>query len=171
MSLVSYNDEVLHNPCEAFNFENPQTDPKKLATDLMLEKSLKKAFGLAANQIGVSLRVFAFENEVAFNPEVIEYSSLTERMTEGCLSYPGLWITIERPMYIKAKYYTEDGVEVERDLTGLETRIFLHELDHLDGTTMVDHASKFKLQRAIEKAEKDGYVYKYKELRQFYQSD
>ena len=165
MTLVPYTSKVLHSPCETFNFDKPQTDPKKLATDLMLEKSLKNAFGLAANQIGVPLRVFAFNDEVAFNPVVIETSSLNERMIEGCLSYPELWITIERPLYITAKYHTEDGVEVQRDLSSLETRVFLHELDHLDGITMVDHASNFKLHRAIEKAGKKGYVYSFKELR------
>lgn len=166
MALVPYNSEVLHSPCETFNFDNPQTDPKKLANDLMFEKNLMNAYGVAANQIGVSLRVFAFNDEVAFNPEVIDATSSKELMTEGCLSYPGLWISIERPSAIIARYYTEDGVKVERSLNELETRVFLHELDHLNGTTMVDHASKFKLQRAIEKAEKCGYDYTYKKLRE-----
>ena len=165
MALVPYNAEVLHSRCETFNFEHPQTDPKRLANDLMLEKNLKQAYGLAANQIGVNLCVFAFMDEVAFNPEMVNATISKELMVEGCLSYPGLWIAIERPEYITARYYTEDGVEVERDLTGLESRVFLHELDHLNGKTMIDHASKFKLQRAIEKATKGGYVYSYKELR------
>ena len=164
MSLVSYKEKVLHIPCEAFNFENPQTDPKALANALMDEKTRKNALGLAANQIGVSLRVFAFDNEVAFNPQVIMSSLETQLMTEGCLSYPGMWISIERPSYATVRYWTEDGKEVERDLSSLETRVFLHELDHLDGLTMLDYASKFKLQRAIEKAQKDGFVYNYKEL-------
>ena len=90
MALVPYNAEVLHSRCEAFNFDKPQTDPKRLANDLMLEKNLKQAYGLAANQIGVNLRVFAFMDEVAFNPEMVNATISKELMVEGCLSYPGL---------------------------------------------------------------------------------
>lgn len=165
MALVPYNSKVLHEECETFNFDNPQTDPKKLANDLMFEKNLMNAYGLAANQIGVSLRVFAFIDEVAFNPEILEATNSKKLMEEGCLSYPDLWISIERPSIITARYYTEDGVKVERILSELETRVFLHELDHLNGKTIIDHASKFKLLRSIAKAKKYGYDYTYKKLR------
>lgn len=127
---------------------------------------LNKGIGLAANQIGHHLRVFAFMDEVAFNPEVIESSDTMALHEEGCISYPGIWLTISRPLLVKARYYTEDGTLVERQLSEMETRVFLHELDHLNGITMIDHASTFKLRRSIGIARKHGYVYCTKELRQ-----
>lgn len=166
MSLVHYTDKVLHQPCIPFNFDvQLLADTKKLAEELMLEKNLKNGYGLAAPQIGDNQRVFAFLNEVAFNPEVLEESSTTVMVTEGCLSYPNLWVTIKRPQFIKVRYQTENQEVVERELTELETRVFLHELDHLDGITMIDRASDLKLRRAIEQANKHGSKYSYVELR------
>lgn len=163
--LVSHTDHVLHFACTPFNFDNPQTDAKSLAEDLIREKSEKQALGLAANQIGKSLRVFAFMDEVAFNPKVLQGTETSEVMKEGCLSFPGLWVQVERPLLVEVEYQTEDGTVIKRGLNELETRVFLHELDHLNGITMVDLVSDLKLRRAIVKAKKDGYVYNYKELR------
>jgi peptide deformylase len=163
--IIEHTDPVLHSKCEEFSFENPQTNPSDLAKTLIVEKASKQALGLAANQIGVPLRVFAFLDEVAFNPEVMASSEIVEPLDEGCLSYPGLWIIVRRPVSAQVKYYLETGQLVERHLNELETRVFLHELDHLNGVTMVDHASDFKVKRAIVKAKKVGHEYTIAALR------
>jgi peptide deformylase len=156
---------VLHEWCDAFYFNQPQTDPSELASDLALIKSYKKGYGLAAPQIGVSLRVFAFLDEVAFNPWVLDASDEEVLAVEGCLSFPGLWIQIKRPKIVKARYLTENGKEVIRELNELESRVYQHELDHLNGKTFNMMASDLKLRRAVESAKKHGYNYNYKELR------
>jgi len=96
MSLVNFDDPVLHKPAMSFDFNSPPVDPKEIANTLTLAKNARNAYGLAAPQIGVPLRVFAFLNEVAFNPEVIEEFGPSENMTEGCLSYPGLFVQVKR---------------------------------------------------------------------------
>ena len=140
-------------------------NPQDLAHSLMLSKEMKKGYGLAAPQVGVNLRVFAFLNEVAFNPVIMEEWGPYDNHVEGCLSYPGLWIQTKRATEIRMSYFTEKGELVER-MSGskLEAIVFQHELDHLNGVTFTDRASDLKLRRAIDQANKHGHNYTFKEL-------
>lgn len=172
MSLIDYTDLVLHEPCRVIDFDTD--DAPALADRLQHEKLRNKGYGLAAPQIGEAVRAFAFLDEVAFNPSIIGYETNEggedyEMATEGCLSYPGLWITLKRPSLVKAVYYDENGKETERWLDRLESRIFQHELDHLDGITMIDRASNLKIRRALEQANKHGFHYEYANLVKFRQ--
>ena len=101
-----------------------------------------RAIGLAAPQIGHSLRLFVMEVEdrarVCFNPEIIQSSTVLTKYAEGCLSFPGESCTITRPDAISVRYQDAQGLWIEEDLVGLEARCFQHELDHLDGVTMYD---------------------------------
>lgn len=167
MNLVDYTDPVLHEPCRAFDFDTD--DAPSLADRLQHEKLRLRGYGLAAPQIGEPVKAFAFLDEIAFNPIILDYGSDGEGndyelATEGCLSYPGLWVTIKRPVLVKAQYFTDTGEMIERWLDRLESRVYQHELDHLGGFTMIDHASPLKIRRAIEQANKHGFRYEYAEL-------
>lgn len=164
MSLVKHTDTGLHQPCHPFNFSDSPITAKEIADLLILTKNSQQGLGLAANQVGIPLQVFAMFDEVCFNPEILEFSSFSENRTEGCLTYPGLWVTIKRSKLVKVRYQNEEGQVVERDLDELESRVFQHELDHLHGRTMLDRASTLKLRRAVEQAIKHGYHYDYSEL-------
>jgi peptide deformylase len=163
-TLVPYTDKILHKPSSPFDFEIGMSSDD-LSERLFSFIKTKKAYGLAAPQIGINARVFVFLDEVVFNPEVVEVSQTEVTFTEGCLSYPNLWVSLKRPHMIKARYFDAKGNEIIRELNDLETRVYLHELDHLNGITMVDRASDFKLKRAIEHANKHGSSYKYAVLR------
>lgn len=109
--------------------------------------------GLAANQVGYTERVFIIrgdDNSITayFNPEIVSSSKKTLTMDEGCLSYPGYFCKIKRPVSISVKYRTFSGEEATEELTGMKARVFQHEIDHLDGMRFFDRASKYHLDQA-----------------------
>lgn len=108
-----------------------------------------KGIGLAANQVGERVRLFVMSIDghrwACFNPEIVQdYNDLTE-FDEGCLSFPGESCIIKRSDTIDVRYYDVSGIEVCEKLTGLASRCFQHELDHLNGITMHD---RYKEQNA-----------------------
>lgn len=111
--------------------------------------------GLAATQVGWPVQLFLLaidenENEleepaIIINPEILEYSKKTDKMEEGCLSFPDLFIKITRPKSIKWKHQTPEGLasgeEVHKSSDGFYARAIQHEIDHLNGMVFVDRAT------------------------------
>jgi peptide deformylase len=102
--------------------------------------------GLAANQVGVLRRVFVFAPDddvvaAVVNPELVRKGDEVETDDEGCLSMQGISIPVERPVSIRLEGRDERGKEVSFDLEGLPARIVQHELDHLDGTLILDRTT------------------------------
>ncbi len=123
----------------------------KLAED-MLETMYKSAgIGLAAPQVGQSIRLIVVditseEDEerkpyLMFNPQVtVKKGACTAE--EGCLSVPGVWADVERPETITVESLDKDGKrQVLRDIDGILARCIQHEIDHLDGVLFVDKIS------------------------------
>ncbi len=120
-------------------------EPETLAAVAALREAFDPdaALGLAANQIGHNVRVaivrLGEETRIILNPEVVERSPDLEVDTEGCLSLPGVEAEVPRPKRVVVRAQDEDGREIELDLEGLEARLLLHEIDHLDGILFIDH--------------------------------
>lgn len=123
-----------------------------------------RGIGLAANQIGLTKRVFVmgsyniqgFPQPFAlFNPVILESSQETILDQEGCLSYPGLYLSVKRPSWIRVAYQNSKGDAIEARLSGYLAKCFQHELDHLNGVCFVDKVSKLKLQLAMKKIRKN----------------
>ena len=112
----------------------------------MLEEG---GIGLAANQVGLRDRCFVMavdgRNWACFNPEIVEMDTDLVDFEEGCLSFKGESCIIKRPDRIRVRYYDATANEHTEDLTGLASRCFQHELDHLNGITMWD---RYKEQNA-----------------------
>ena len=96
--------------------------------------------GLAANQVGMSVRAFAMirdleNNEVivCFNPKIVKKYNEVVSCEEGCLSFPDEIINVDRPDKIVVKYEDEDKKEHKIKLSGMASRVFQHEFDHLEG--------------------------------------
>lgn len=108
--------------------------------------------GLAAPQIGVSKQVFVVKDGhdyYAFmNPEIVERSEETITTKEGCLSFPELWIDVERPRKVKVEALTEDGDRMLLEAEGTGAVVFQHEIDHLFGNLFIDKLSGFEKLRA-----------------------
>lgn len=115
--------------------------------------------GFAANQMGFLYRVFAMNiggtPKIYYNPEVIESGEELIAVEEGCLSFPGLLLKVKRPKNVTVRYQDRDGVVHTEELTGLASRCFQHELDHLDGVCFTDRVSKLTLDMAKKKRAKN----------------
>ena len=102
--------------------------------------------GLAANQVGIDARIFVADiGEGPFaviNPEIVQASVKETVMEEGCLSFPGIHIKVKRPEAVRVRYLSERNEMIEADLTGVPSKVFQHEIDHLNGRAIIDHASK-----------------------------
>ena len=94
------------------------------------------------------------DRTLVVNPRLVSASDEEVSMYESCLSVPGYRGLVKRARAIKVEYTTEDGEPVERELSDLAARLFLHELDHLDGTLYTDRlASPDHLVRETSPAE------------------
>ncbi len=93
--------------------------------------------GLAAPQVGLSMRLFVMRTDagwrICVNPSIIRSNPLMEPQHEGCLSFPGREQVVNRPASIYVEWYREDGRLIWRSLHGMDSRCFQHELDHLNG--------------------------------------
>ena len=111
--------------------------------------------GLSANQCGIPVRMFVFgdnENYVpCFNPRIIEASEKKIPIEEGCLTYPGLFVKIFRPDEVTATFEDENRELHEETFTGLMARVFLHEMDHMNGIDFQTRAGKMALDIAKRK--------------------
>lgn len=141
--------------------EFTQEERTKLADDLINYCHALRGLGLSANQVGIEKRAFCVTSgdykEVFFNPEIVEYSPNTNLLDEGCLTYPGVYVTLKRPVSVKVKYEDVNGEQREQTFGGLTARIIQHEYDHMEGKNFLDHASTIKKALALKKARKKGY--------------
>ena len=104
-----------------------------------------EGIGLSANQIGISERVFIMmlnmeteETITCFNPRIIKRYDDNVWCEEGCLSFPDEIINVERPDRIIVKYEDEDRKDHKIKLSGMASRVFLHEFDHLEGIVFTE---------------------------------
>ncbi len=104
--------------------------------------------GLAASQVGVLEMIFVADiGECPFavvNPRVIHKSVKQTVMEEGCLSFPGIRIKVKRPEKISVRYLSERNETLEVELSGTPAKVFQHEIDHLNGRMIIDHASRLE---------------------------
>ncbi len=114
--------------------------------------------GLAAPQVGLSLRIFTVDatsgvdeepelkdfKKVFINPQIIELSGDEWIMNEGCLSLPEIREDVSRPDVVRIKYFDENFVEHDETFHGYAGRIIQHEYDHLEGVLFIDHLSSLR---------------------------
>ena len=157
LNLVEPTDEAMCKAPQPFDFEVDGANAQNIANVLFEKMKQLGGVGLSANQVGLDMRVFVMglgETKIAvFNPIIIRYSKIEELFNEGCLSYPGIMLSIKRPTKITATYQDETGNIVEQEFNGLTARIFQHEYDHMNGTDYTHRVSKFKLDFAKKKFE------------------
>jgi peptide deformylase len=165
LPLRLHPDLILSQVCEPIEEFDKITggSRKGLIADMAFTMYLCGGAGLAAPQVGLPYRLFVMDVEarakagsnlrVFINPEVISAANLI-RMEEGCLSMPGLRPRIVRHSEVHVRAYTRKGKQVEQKLSGWNARVFLHELDHLEGKTMLDRLPPMELKLAQKKLRK-----------------
>jgi len=143
--------------------EQDNLSPKEFADNMFETMFNYGGLGLSANQVGKPYRMFVMgghpqieqgKKRVCYNPTVKGYSKETIRFREGCLSFPYLFLDIERPRAVAIEYYDENMTKVEENLTGISSRVFQHEYDHMQGVIFTERVSKFKLKWAMDKRNK-----------------
>jgi len=163
--IVKYGDAVLEKPTplvEKFDEE------LRILTDDMFESMYAAhGVGLAATQIGISLRLAVVDVSsgknpeariVLANPEVI-HSEGEQREEEGCLSLPNFRGNVMRPMFVTVRAQDVTGQTFEMKGEQLLARAFCHEIDHLDGILFIQHLSMLKrdlIRRKVRKLRKAG---------------
>jgi peptide deformylase len=156
IKLVAENDPILRQIAEPWDFKKDGS-PEELVKEMTKLMFIHNGIGLAAPQCGLSKRIFIMGNHdnlvACINPEIISGSDLV-RDQEGCLSFPNLWLYIERYKTVTVRYYNVGGEKIERELDDLMARVFQHENQHLDGICFDTQVGNFNLQRAKEKRKK-----------------
>lgn len=118
--------------------------------------------GLAATQVGIMKRILVLSlpksmdetepRHAIINPEITYLSEEQWTVCEGCLSYPiEERLELTRPAHVKIKYLDEHGIEKELSASGWLSRAIQHEIDHLNGITMVNYISKIKRDMILKK--------------------
>ena len=140
MNIIKFPNDVLRERIPEFDFDNPSVDPVQLEKDMIETMLSHDGIGLAANQVGVSARMFVMGHrdypesaQAFFNPMVVATVDVVEDLEEGCLSFPGIYVTIKRPKKILARWQNSLGEWQESEFDGYNCKCFLHELDHLEG--------------------------------------
>ena len=153
-------DPVLRESCR--EVESVDDEVRELIEDLKSTMYDADGIGLAAPQVGVSLRVFVYdvrEEEhlpgVLINPRIVE-SSGSVRESEGCLSIPDLTEVVERHEQVVVEGLDADGQPVRLEADGLLSRCLQHEADHLDGVLFFDRVSPLKRRMLLAKWAKGG---------------
>ncbi|MCS7307974.1 MAG: peptide deformylase [Aquificaceae bacterium] len=156
--VVKFPHPVLKTPTQ--KVEVIDDSIKSLVKDMFDTMYHEEGVGLAANQIGVSLRVMVIDTSskkevppiklVLINPEVISADG-SIKYKEGCLSFPGLVLEVERYSKLVVKALNLDGEERFYELEGFPAIVFQHEMDHLMGITFIDRVNGLKRRLALEK--------------------
>jgi len=159
MPLVKYNDPVLYQKTEPVDMGDDNAKARvDLAAALIIEMLKHKGLGLSANQMGVPQSVFALRRNkpiTVFNPYVLRASKEDESFWEGCLTFPGLYMMLKRPVWIEVQYQNVSGGTVNEKLEGMDARVFMHEMHHMKGEIFFHKKpSWLKLRRALDKCPK-----------------
>lgn len=131
---------------------------KRLCDDMFETMYDDGGVGLAAPQIGLSLRLFVMDCEsirlIAANPEIVSAYG-EQSYQEGCLSLKKIPAVLVRANEVTLKAQNEKGEWFEKKAKGLAARCFLHETDHCDGKLFVDHLPKMRRDMVIKKFKKE----------------
>ena len=130
----------------------------KLIKRLKMTMKLHGGIGLSANQCGIFERVFVLGANDAIwaciNPKIINASPDLIRDKEGCLSFPGLALGVERHSWVEAEFINEECKVVQMRFEGLTARCFQHELDHMNGIKFTSKVKPLALQMAKKQQQK-----------------
>ena len=158
MRIVHYPETVLLKVGKPVGDDEFGVDLEQTVADMFETMRDAGGVGLAAPQVGLSQRFFVMDVAeegrlnplVLINPEILRVEG-EQVGDEGCLSFPGLYQTIQRDMRVIVRAQDAKGATVEHDLTDLAARCVLHETDHCDGIVFLDRMTVLKRELAKRK--------------------
>jgi len=158
LPIYTYGQPVLRE--ESVPVGNDYPDLKRLVDDMFETMYKADGIGLAAPQIGQSIRLFVIDADalakdhpecksfkrVMVNPEIVKSKEEVTSLEEGCLSFPGIHEKVARFAGITVKYSDENLTPHEETLEGFTARIVQHECEHLAGRVFIDNISPIRKQ-------------------------
>lgn len=152
LKIIKYPNKLLHQKSEEVTTTEFNKKLEKLVNNMFDTISVYDGIGLAGVQVGVLKRVLVidinsqeqtFKSEV-INPKILSFSNDKSVMEEGCLSVSNGTYDVERPNRITVEFTKINGNKIKIDADGLLAKCFQHEIDHLNGITIVDRGTKSK---------------------------
>ena len=141
--MVRYPDAVLSK--KAKTVLRLSRKDRRLIQDMLDTMYAEGGVGLAAPQVGVSKRIIVIsprlkrgEEQILINPEILGASGGEEAVPEGCLSLPGLSCPVRRAKKVRVRAWDVNGNERIQEMERFSARVLQHEIDHLNGTLIVD---------------------------------
>jgi peptide deformylase len=160
LSVRKYGDPALRRRASEIQEITPEI--RALAADMIDTMYDEVGIGLAAPQVGVSLRLIVVADDEArqvrtlVNPAIVEQGGQVSA-EEGCLSIPGVFAGVNRFQWVRVEGRDLDGRPVSVTARGLLARIFQHEHDHLDGTLFIDRLDAVARDRVKRRIRKQGF--------------
>jgi peptide deformylase len=163
MDVLHLGDETLRK--KALPVEEITDETRALVTEMFVTMEREEGVGLAAPQIGRSIRLFVVKADdgverTFINPQIVATSQETCVFEEGCLSVPKYYEEVERPERITVQARNEKGRRFTLDAEGFLARVIQHEYDHLEGILFIDRIApekKAKIEQKFQKkAEKES---------------
>jgi peptide deformylase len=133
---------------------------RKIIQDMRDSMWQQVGVGLAAPQVGISLRIVVMDDgkggaRTLLNPVITDRRG-TVREEEGCLSLPGIFAEVERSRWIHVSALDGDGGPIAFEAQGLQAKIVQHEIDHLDGVLFIDRLPPVTRDRIKKRIQKEG---------------
>ena len=158
LRLYGENHPMLSVAIPEYKEAIPNPTMSNLVARLKMTMKLYNGVGLSANQCGIMQRVFVIGTEhfqiACINPKVVAQSEEISKDNEGCLSFPAMFLKVDRPTWVDVEFYDETGAFKQIRMEGLTARCFLHELDHMNGIKLTQHVGPVALKMAKQKQEK-----------------
>jgi peptide deformylase len=159
LTVRRYGDPMLRRRADPVQTVN--ADLRALAADMVETMHDEAGLGLAAPQVGVSLRLMVVGDERGRDPRALVNPVIAEQggeitAEEGCLSLPGIFADVTRAAWVRLEAHDLDGTPVSIRAHGLRARVFQHEIDHLDGVLFIDHLDPVTRDRIKRRIKKEG---------------
>jgi peptide deformylase len=144
--------EMLSRVMPEYKESLPNLGMTRLVKRLKMTMKLHSGLGLSANQCGIESRVFVIGTDqfqiACINPKIVETSKELDKMREGCLSYPGIFLYVPRHKSIQVEYTTPEGELINVRMEGITAQCFQHELDHMNGIKLSQQVGPLALSLA-----------------------
>ena len=160
LKVRRYGDPVLRRRATAVETVTP--DVRRLVDDMIDTMYDEVGIGLAAPQVGASVRLLVVGDEEGRGAQALVNPAITAQggtltAEEGCLSVPGIFAQVTRSEWVTLQAQDLDGRPIAITARGLRARVFQHEIDHLDGVLFIDRLAPVVRDRIKRRIKKDGF--------------
>jgi len=158
LGMRLYGDPILRTVAEPVAAVTPEI--KRIIEDMAASMWHHVGIGLAAPQVGISLRIVVMDDDkggarALINPVIAERAG-SVREEEGCLSLPGVFAEVERSKWIRVSALDGEGQPISFEAQGLHAKVIQHEIDHLDGVLFIDRLPPVTRDRIKKRIQREG---------------